>query len=164
MVGLLLFKKDSKTQIQKSMSLSAVQKLDTVLQSLSVESFIDKDELNLYKSLEQILVDLVIVDRSSTLNDVVMILHKLIKVGYVNRVLKEDDFPLCKEKIYYLTYDGKLCLLEGGYTSLISEKRRQKKKQNYKDLMLIVGSWLAGIGAIALTIWEIYKHYNLHID
>jgi hypothetical protein len=105
------------------------------------------------------------VDESETIS----ILMKLEKDGYVlskkniNNINEVEDYlKVSIDKIYVASFEGKFLLqIQKGYVGLNRITRRKNRNQILKDWLLIVGTWMAGIGALALVGWEIYKTFFL---
>ncbi len=62
---------------------------------------------------------------------------------------------------YSITFDGKIFCKQGGYANAAEMERQKMKSQNRKDWLMILGTWLAGLGAFFLVGWEIYKKFFL---
>jgi hypothetical protein len=71
------------------------------------------------------------------------------------------NFQKEQTKYYMLTIEGELAKQKNGYAGIIEREKFQKKIQNRKDWLLIVGSYLAGVGTILLFFVEVYKIYHL---
>src|SRR5690348_1855058 len=83
-----------------------------------------------------------------------LILEKLVKDKYVSKL----------NELYSITFDGKIFSKAGGYKIFIRIQKISNRVRLYRDWLMIFGTWLAAIGALAFFLWEIYKHYYLHID
>lgn len=92
------------------------------------------------------------------------ILFKLEKDQYLRSVsdghIRRNEIDYYADpKIYTLTFEGELFLLSGSYNGGLKRNKIietiNAKKQNLKsrnDYLLVVGSWLAGIGTIGLVL------------
>lgn len=138
---------------------SSIRKLDFVLKLL-----VTNPNINPYASFDLIysasLVNAPNVDALARTGvewrvELLRILEKLISDGYLSR----DD-----SANYRVTFNGEFCYYKGGYEKSIKNETTKKIIQDIKDILLIVGSFTAGIGALLLFFWEIYKHYKLHIN
>lgn len=76
-----------------------------------------------------------------------LIIDKLQEDGYVNQ----------NEMFVFKKYNAEFFLQNNGYAGIIETVKRQKRNQSRKDWLLIVGSFLAGIGTLLLFGMEIYK-------
>jgi len=64
---------------------------------------------------------------------------------------------------FSINYKGMMFKEAGGYAQKKIIDARIETKTNRNECLLIVGTWLAGIGALSLTAWEIYKTFVLRI-
>lgn len=88
------------------------------------------------------------------------ILFKLEKDGYLKieeEPIKIPTTGIVPVDFYYITIEGELFRNSGGYVKAFEREIRQKKIQNLKDWLLIWGSWIAGLGTLALAGVEIWK-------
>jgi len=95
------------------------------------------------------------------------VIVKLIKDEFVRidtDVYKNPPIFKGDTEYFMITIEGIIFLEHKGYVKLFEKEKHQKKIQNLKDWLLIFGATLAGIGAVALVIWEIYKKYCLKIN
>lgn len=60
------------------------------------------------------------------------------------------------------TYNGQMLVLNNDYVKLTETEEGRRKNQNLKDVLIIVGTLVAGLGAITLVIWEMYKTFCLY--
>lgn len=74
---------------------------------------------------------------------------------HLNR--KSWEMYLCRRKKILKNRLRKL--LENNLNYMSKRNKYRDKIQNFKDYFLIIGTWLAGIGAIALVTWEIIKTF-----
>jgi hypothetical protein len=91
-----------------------------------------------------------------------LIFDKLVRDTYLKEI---------GDRHYSITFEGKLFNEQGGYgqrikTDTLNAKNLEidvaTRKRNEK--LIVVGTWAVAFGAVALVIWEIYKHYCLHVD
>lgn len=54
------------------------------------------------------------------------------------------------------TFNGEIFILDGGYVTLYERVKRRRKIQNLKDWLLIFGTWVAGVAAFLLLIWQVF--------
>lgn len=59
------------------------------------------------------------------------------------------------------SYKGEMLVLDGGYENLYRRNETRRINQIRREILLIVGTLVAGLGAIALVAWEIYKRFYL---
>jgi hypothetical protein len=85
--------------------------------------------------------------------DMHIVIQKLLKDGYAG--------SLPDKEWYYITFDGAKLIKDGGYTKASEKAKYQKKIQNLKDYLVIVGAWMAGTGSICLLYFE-YVKMNHH--
>lgn len=83
------------------------------------------------------------------------ILHKLMKDGHARIKNENDDFGI--PAYYCITFKGRFFEKNGGYDAKQRKKLNDEKKQNRREILLIRGSWGAGIGAVGLCLIEILK-------
>jgi len=92
------------------------------------------------------------------------IINILIDDGYVDFLDQIRDRKITSLDTYknrtIILPKGFYLLQAGGYTAASKRENSKKKIQNLKDWLFISGAWLAGIGAVGLVIWEIYKNYH----
>jgi hypothetical protein len=74
---------------------------------------------------------------------------------YVNDTELKDGWYIRR------TYNGQMLVLNNGYVRLTETEERRRKNRNLKDVLIIVGTLVAGLGAIAIVAWEIYKTFCL---
>ncbi|MEO6836807.1 MAG: hypothetical protein ABI185_00360 [Ginsengibacter sp.] len=101
-------------------------------------------------------------DENLNVEDFKAIINKLERDHYLDSSFYQNN-PI-NLKLYRISFEGILLVKNNGYQSIFNIQANQKKTQNRKDWLMIAGTWIAGIGALVLTAWEIYKHYCLHID
>lgn len=104
-------------------------------------------------------------------NEVGRILDKLISDGHItlDKVrMYQERVPNAPNEImfqyYFLTFNGEYFIINGGYKKSYERDLHEKRIKNRNDVLLTIGTWLAGVGSTLLVLWEIYKHYFLHID
>lgn len=89
------------------------------------------------------------------------LINKMVEDGYVDFIDKVDNPKSASLEAYegrtMLTALGYYFIADKGYTEASKRKKSQKRTQNLKDWLLIIGTWLAGLGAIFLVAWEIYQ-------
>ena len=70
----------------------------------------------------------------------------------------------------YLVFDGSLCTVtlegvlfndNGGYLGESSRRLFDDRIKTRREILLMVGSWIAGIGAVGLCVIEIWKMYHV---
>jgi hypothetical protein len=59
------------------------------------------------------------------------------------------------------SYKGQMLVLDGGYSRLYQLTETRRKGEIRRSVALTVGTLVAGLGAIALVGWEIYKQFCL---
>jgi len=140
--------------------LTPIQELDNVLLALADNSD------HFYKSFADISQQ--VKDRS--LSDTHLILNKLIRDGYAEKKIGHETSENPTERMYCITFDGELFIAEKGYRQremdriLARESSLTKNRQDrINQTLLTFGSLAAAIGAISLTLWELYKYYHLHL-
>jgi hypothetical protein len=105
------------------------------------------------------------------IEDLKRIVNKLVKDGFCDfhEMLSEqpyDKLNLIRDRLYYISFEGKLLRNSGGYV----QKERNVKLQSEaakvdleirkrNERRLVVGTYLVAIGAIALVIWEVIKTF-----
>ena len=141
-------------------SFTAVQKVDLVLRFLGnrVEAKPHITDGDLFSALRKLYP---VLERQNDFgSDLLRILNKLIKEGYVDF---EDTEPLAARR-YFITFDGKLLSEEGGYEKALVAKdarRRweedllQKGEENGERLNRL--TLILGVGTIALAVVEVVK-------
>ena len=82
--------------------------------------------------------------------DAHIVIQKLLKDGHIG-VLPDKEW-------YYITFDGAKLIKDGGYAKASEKAKYQKKIQNLKDYLVIVGAWMAGIGTLLLFGVDFLKH------
>ena len=101
--------------------------------------------------------------------DVKVIVDKLYKDGNIDFVTPNKDGVLDAKGIntdnwikdypyYYITFEGVMLLQEGGYVNSYAQNRNQKRYERVRDVFLIIGSWMAGIGSLIVLFAELLKH------
>ena len=98
-------------------------------------------------------IEMVFTDGNMLLSqrDSLIVITKLYKDGYVDKVNTTGiDY-------YYITFEGMVCIINGGYTSILSDRMSQKKIETLNRNLLTAGSWIAGIGTLLLFFVEIWK-------
>ena len=99
-----------------------------------------------------------------------LVIDKLVKDGHVISNEKQVGFS-GQPIMYSISFEGKLFSKSGGYTqkeineNLAKEELRNDlalRKRN--DHRLVLGTYLVAVAGLGLIIWEIYKHYFLHVD
>ena len=88
--------------------------------------------------------------------DTHIVIRKLVKDGYADPI-KDNTGSIEK---YYITFEGAKFLQDGGYVANEKFRKSQEKLESVKMNLLIVGSWMAGVGTILLFWVEIAKHYR----
>ena len=88
-------------------------------------------------------------------------IEKIHKSGHLDKI--RFDKRAEEKAIYKINFEGILFKENSGYVSHYEKDQCQMRIRNLKDYALIIGTWFAGIGATALVVWEVYKHYCLHI-
>ena len=87
------------------------------------------------------------------------VLEKLIKDKYVENFL---DSTGCQR--YYITFDGAVFIHNGGYTVSAKDHLLKEKAEFAKTNLMILGSWMAGIGTLLLVCVEMLKHLGWAIS
>lgn len=89
--------------------------------------------------------------------DTHVVLKKLCKDGYADTI---PDIPGFGVK-YYITFEGAKFLHDGGYVTARENVRRQSQIERMKNNLLILGSWMAGVGTLLLFCMEAVKYWKL---
>jgi len=90
------------------------------------------------------------------LHDLRLIFDKLHKDGYLDKAYHS----ITGDEQFSINFKGKFfSRKEGGYAANAEMEKRRKEIQNLKDWLLIVGSYLAGIGTVLLFVIELLKHF-----
>ena len=84
------------------------------------------------------------------------ILDKLVKDGYLDKSIGHE-----KAYEYTLTFDGMVFNQAGGYKRESEINAKTESQKDFRELMLLYGTWAVAIGALALVVWEIYKTFVL---
>lgn len=94
--------------------------------------------------------------------------------GKMNHVEREEIIKLLFENNhiafsqsheYRITVKGILFKEENGGYKINAEREKMKMKtQSLKDRLLLIGSWMAGFGALALVLLEVAKKYDFLIS
>ena len=92
-------------------------------------------------------------------------IEKLREDGYVyviNNMTYVKDIEI--EDGWYVrrTYNGEILMLAGGYVISQRQAFRLERGERRRNTWLTVGTLVAGLGAIALVVWEMYKTFCLH--
>jgi len=82
--------------------------------------------------------------------DTHIVIKKLCKDGYA-------DFISDGVEKYYITFEGVKFIHNGGYVTAYKKETQKTRNQNLKDWLIILGSWMAGIGTILLFLVEFLK-------
>ena len=82
--------------------------------------------------------------------DTHIVIKKLCKDGYA-------DFIVDEVEKYYITFEGVKFIHNGGYVTAYKKETQKTRNQNLKDWLIILGSWMAGIGTILLFLVEFLK-------
>lgn len=138
-----------------------LEKLDTVLKFLKIDTGYDSEYVFNKSGIT-----------NTSKQEVYLILDKLHSDGYVHQTEHENSpepvgfgrVKIVTDKFYSINFKGKIFVQSGGYSISLKTGNRKNQIQNLKDWLMIFGTWLAGLGAFAYIVWEIYKHYYLHID
>jgi|SRR5579872_226527 len=153
--------------------LSPIQKIDEVLIFVSSKYPVGRDDLYFYKSFNSVLSEIQRIDPSTEVSELEMILKKLMKDGYVDRMetLAREIVPKGQELLhyhYYKTFEGHLFTESGGYRQQELDRKanalriRLENSQNQlNQRLLVIGAIGAAVGAIALVGWEMYKYFCL---
>jgi hypothetical protein len=64
-----------------------------------------------------------------------------------------------ENEMWIALFDGFILVQNGGYKANAEKARNQKKIQNLRDWLLVLGSIAAAIGTIFLALTELVKHY-----
>jgi hypothetical protein len=95
-----------------------------------------------------------------------LILEKLLKDGYI-KFLRNELNPINGLQNYVATYEGRLFNFRGGYGAILQNEalksqiqNQSRRRQIFRDWLLIIGSWVAAAGAVGLTTVELVKHYQ----
>ncbi len=150
------------------MKLTSIQKLDRTLTFMSGNNYIDKKDFDLYRSLEQVTVDLIVADKASTINDAILILDKLVKDGYVN-IPAGVGHPMARDEVYYISFGGKVFIEQGGYNQQKinhdAENNRLDALESYHTVLTeklnSLTFWIAA-GTCSLVILEALRMLNEH--
>ena len=136
----------------------SISQLDVVL------SLFDYDDKNHGLNGKDVRKKLREIDVEFEINFQNEILAKLVKDGNLRVVPKINvtiDNVFYNEVPYYLlTFEGGILKDEGGYSNACVERQNQIKYEKIKDNLLIVGSWIAGIGTLILATVEIWKIFH----
>ena len=134
------------------MELMPLQKLDNVLWYFAKHS----EPLNIF--FPEIVSKVMPNEVSLNENEALMILDKLIKDGYVKKhTYNENSFDERISNGYSLTYEGLVFIkYQNGYLGRFENAQIENRIKKRNEILLILGTWLAGIGATALVIWEIF--------
>ena len=148
--------------------LSANQKLDIVLTFLNKtyynaklsnpidavtpvnegsKSIIGKKRLSLENISGLIVLDSV-VDFKPEVGEIDLIVEYLFTKGYIDKV--EGEYGIC--------YEGMILIENGGFEANARFAQRENERQIRRDRLLVVGSWMAGLGAILVVLIELIKH------
>lgn len=91
--------------------------------------------------------------------------EKLRQDGYVyvvdnNKYVTDTELKY----VWYIrrTYNGQMLVLDNGYVNADKMAKQRRRNQNLKDVLIIVGTLVAGLGAVALVGWEMYKTFCLN--
>lgn len=87
-------------------------------------------------------------------------IEKIHRSSHIDKLNNER----AEKAVCQINFDGILFKESGGYQITKNNTQKENRIKSVKDWLLIGGTWLAGLGALSLTIWEIYKHFYLHID
>jgi len=136
---------------------SPYTKLDSVLK------YLIKNEIFLYEFTVEGSFEKLGIHEVKNMYELRQILDKLVKEGYVKTkaFVPNTAFDEIVVTAYSITFDGEFFINNGGYEmqSKILAKQNSQTKRN--ELLVILGTWLAGIGALSLTLWEIYKTFYI---
>lgn len=86
--------------------------------------------------------------------DIEKILNILIQKGYVENNLG----------VYKVSFDGDFLIQDGGYSKLTKKERANLSSQKLRDRLLLLFSFLAGIGAFGIWVWEVRKFYPYFLE
>lgn len=77
--------------------------------------------------------------------------------------LSKEGFVFRRNGFYGINYTGVVFIkYQNGYVGRHETQANQKKIQNLKDCLLILGTWVASIAALLLLAWQIYEHFADH--
>lgn len=132
--------------------MSPIEKLDSVLNFIATSDFstIANPVKNIHHEFER---------RKKVpiqYSEFIKILNRLSKDGYLEKSIGSNG-----ANEYELTFDGQVFQQEGGYTKFFNDAKSENRIKKMKDWLLILGTWLTGIGALALVAWEIIKTFCL---
>lgn len=60
------------------------------------------------------------------------------------------------------TFNGQMLMLNNGYVQENINNIRRRTYERRQSFWLTVGTLVAGVGALALVVWEMYKTFCLH--
>lgn len=84
--------------------------------------------------------------------------EKLVRDKYLS--VKITDRASFHKESYCITIDGLLFNKTNGYSGHLKRETLKTQNQIRKDWLLIVGSWMAAIGAIGICLIEILKKWK----
>lgn len=60
--------------------------------------------------------------------------------------------PGAWDQQFTITWEGRVLIEEGGYTMLHNSDKRKKRIEKWKEVLIIVGTLLGGIGAVGVLV------------
>ena len=152
------------------------QKLDSVLNLLSETKHTINIKGSSVNALDIGEIGIFINKSEQTIseNEIYLIIDKLYKDEYIsyyetnNKVDKLFAAYVLDRNYYYITFEGRVFLKEGGYVQKEKDKILERavyesefNRRKWIDRLIVFGTIFAGLGASALVIWEMYKYFYL---
>ena len=82
-------------------------------------------------------------------------------LNYLSEYKMIDESEGIKEvTVYFIRYEGRVFIEDGGYVGAHEFKEREKKREILRDRLLVIGSWVAGTGALGLCVIESIKYWK----
>ncbi len=98
------------------------------------------------------------VDKFRELNTTDFLYYK----DMIYRKLAKDGYLEVENKVIYsITFEGKMFSKNGGYIKQHELNEASESRKDFREKMLLWGTWAVAFGAIALVIWEMYKTFCL---
>lgn len=110
-----------------------------------------------YKTLSELTISVGFANLNNVdaFRDVELIVEYLVERGTV-KVDTSVTIPYHGDR-YFITWRGRVLIENGGYSKRRTVTEAKEKVADFKNNLMIVGTWLAGIGGVLLVIIEVLK-------
>jgi hypothetical protein len=131
-------------------TLTPIQKIDETLKYIASKDGLNQEGVYYYKSAYSICADIQRIDPSTEVSEVIMILQKLLKDGYIGCEQSAAELYTAnwRDVHFYKTFEGSLFREFGGYHQLELDRKANALRMKLENSQNRLNQTLLVIGAV----------------